>query len=435
MDNELKRSVAEHITNLVKNVQAPDKLDQFSGMFSSRDGVAFTLSGFYFKEYEETLRALLEDAKWGEVISSSFLDDHLKAIITAMLKEGLQESQDATRHLEQLIADIKSISEIPTIYLSILGMGLDADEFSLANVTLKTYADTVADELVEMTERILRSTKANPGVTNAQMLNNQDQLVKIYKDQLNRFRSGILVERRFQEPIELNLARERTEEETRRLIDLFRYVIAFMHPKLDDITIGLQGDVRQDTRSIFTFSNLGAAYLNQQATGLRRSFVLPTKDTGALEHIGLLAMSDVLKKPRASLTDYEQMLIRGLHLFSDSQMQFEKQSQFIGLWNCIENFISPEHSFTAEVSKRGAVLLTPEHPESLEETREWLHQEYGIRSNLSHGKPRVITDEDLVTLRWAAVLIIRWMIENRNKFKTRSELLDWLNYEKLKAWP
>jgi hypothetical protein len=292
----------------------------------------------------------------------------------------------------------------------------------------------VANELTERVERILSSAKALPGTTEVQFKRAQEHLIEQYKRELARLRKGVLVERRFQTPIERVRAQERTEDETRRIIDLLRYVIAYLYPAFDDMLIGLQGDVRRDRRSTLTFPKEDGVDLRVKSTGLHRDFVLPTKDVDAMNHIGLFAMSEVLKKPEASLEEYDRMLIRGLRLFSNSQIQFEKHSQLIGLWDCLENFLSPEHSFTLEDPKRAAILLTPDAKER-EDIREWLRDTYVIRSNESHGKSRIITEADLEMLKRAAVLIIRWMIEHRNDFCTRSKLLDWLKLETLKQWP
>jgi hypothetical protein len=137
MDRGLKNSIAERFISILKKAETPEKFGQFPSTFSYRDGVALTLVGEGFEEYNEVLRSLLEDTKWAEIVSRESLDGSLRALISTMLKEDVREPDEAIRYLDGLIADIEGISETPTVYQSILGMSLDVDEFAIANVTLK----------------------------------------------------------------------------------------------------------------------------------------------------------------------------------------------------------------------------------------------------------------------------------------------------------
>ena len=220
--------------------------------------------------------------------------------------------------MDELVADFDRSFEMQTAYISLLGISMGGNMFPVANFTLRRYTKGLIDELTEKAKRNVSSSD----ITAEELA----RKVETYRQSFDSFKNAIVAERKFDYPIEGTRALEIAEEELRRVVDLFRYVIATMYPKRDieNRFLGLQGEIRRDTRTTFTFSNKEIAQ-QIQVLRLKEYFPLSTYDNDWLEHIGFFVTSNVLGKTPAELTEYQKTLIRGLRLFSVTQTQFEKE--------------------------------------------------------------------------------------------------------------
>jgi hypothetical protein len=436
VDKELRREILQHIATVTFNVQSFDELGRggSSGTyFVTKEHGGTTeviLTGEYYEEYDDLLKLLLDNAGWGEKVSHLYLDSHLKSTIAKIREENwAQEVSDLTPYLDELIADVDRILAMQTAYMPLLGIRIDSFAFPVGNFTLRRYTTGFADELVEKALGNLFLPDDTKEV--------QETKIKSFRQKLDSFKNTIVAEREFDHPIEASRALEIAEEEIRRVIDLFRYVIASMYPNYGiehRFHIGLQGEIRFDTRTTFTFSNAGVQD-NKQMLGLIRPFCLSTHyDHDEMERIGFFSMSDVLGKSPAELTNYQEALIRGLRLFSDSQTQVERESEFLGMFNCIENFVAPGERLRDNISKTIAFLIA-NTPAEREQKRIEFQKKYDTRSKITHGSRHiVILDDDLKALRKAALNVICWMIHHDEKFATTVELRRWLKKERLKIW-
>ncbi|MFZ0012205.1 MAG: hypothetical protein WAL97_09980 [Halobacteriota archaeon] len=436
MDAELKREILKHIANITFNVQPFDEVRQpgrSRSIFVTKERgteVKVILAGEYYEEYDDLLKLLLEKAKWNEKVSQQYLDSRLKNLIATIREDNrAKEVQDLAPYLNQLIVDLDSF-ETQTAYIPVLGIKTDIHAFPVGNFTLKRYTRGLANELVEKCRKSCSLEDSEPS---------QESKIKSFRKSLNRFKNTIVAERRFDYPIEAGRALEIAEEELRRVIDLFRYVIAWIYPDRPiekRPLIGLQGEIRLDARLTFTFSN-ASVHTNEKAMGLVHPFYLSTFDLydfDDLERSGFFLMSDVLSKPPEKLTPYQEVLIRGLRLFSDSQTQFERENEYLGMFNCIENFVAPGERLRDNISKTIAFLVA-NVPDEREQKRIEFQKKYDTRSKITHGSRHVvILDDDLKALRRAALDVIGWMIHQDEKFVKPKELRRRLKKERLKIW-
>lgn len=432
MDEELKREILEHLANVTFNVQSFEEVGPpSSSVFVTREHGTeeeVILGSEYHKEYDDLLKLMLGKAKWNERVSQQYLDNRLKSMIATIRRDDRAKGvNDLAPYLNQLIVDLDSF-QTQTVYIPVLGIKTDIHAFPVGNFALKRYTRGLANELAE---------KYRKSYSPEQSEQIQESDVESFRLSLDRFRDTIVAERRFDHPIEAGRALEIAEEELRRVIDLFRYLIAWMHTKRPIATrplIGLQGEIRRDARIAFIFSNTGVN-TNEKLLGPVYPFYLSAFDFDELERSGFFLMSDVFKKPPEQLTPYEEVLVRSLRLFSDSQMQFESENEFLGMFNCIENFVVPGKGLIDNLPKTIAFLIADE-PDEREQKRIEFRTKYETRSKITHGSRHiVILNDDLKSLREATRDIICWMIHHDEKFETDAHLREWLKEERLKIWP
>jgi hypothetical protein len=194
--------------------------------------------------------------------------------------------------------------------------------------------------------------------------------------------------------------------------------------------------VHQGTRTTFIFSKTRIGS-EEKLIGPLEPLYLSAADLynyGQMEQIGFFLMSNVLGKPLAELSPYQEMLIRSLRLFSDSQTQYERETEFLGMFNCIENFTNPDQKIDG-ISKTIAFLIA-DTPDEREQLRNEYREKYKTRNKITHGSRQiVILNDDLKSLRTATLKVICWMIHHDEKFETDDDLRKWLEEERLKIWP
>jgi hypothetical protein len=432
MDAQLKHEILEHLANITFNVQSFEEYGPpASSIFVTRErgkDEELIIAGEYYEEYDELLKLMLERAKWNDRVSQQYLDSHVKEMIFKIRKQGYaKEVNDLVPYLDQLIADLDHF-EPQTVYIPVLGLKIDNFAFPVGNFTFRRHSKALVDELVEKYRKVLSLEKSEPI---------QESKIDSFRGYLDRLKNTIVAERRFNYPIEANRALEIAEEDLRRVIDLFRYVIGCMFLNRNIASrpqIGLQDEIRFDTRLTFTFSNM-SVQSEEKATGLIHTFYLSVLDHNDLDRYGFFLMSNILEKALEELTPYEEVLVRSLRLFSDSQTQFESENEFLGLFNCIENFVVPGARLKDSIPKTIALLIA-KTPEERENKRIEFGAKYETRSAITHGSRHiVILNDDLKSLRKAALRIICWMIYHNEKFKTDKDLRRWLKNERLKIWP
>jgi hypothetical protein len=439
MDEALKCKILEHLANLAFNIQSFEDIrpPSNSSIFVTRESGTeeeVILTGDLYEEFDDLLKLLLEKAGWDERVSQQYLDKRLKNLITTIRKDGqAKEVKDLAPYFDQLIAELNSF-DTQSVCIPVLGIKTDIDAFPVGNFTFRRFTKELTNKLAKKYREIYSSKNSEPI---------EESKVESFGRNLDIFRDTIVAERAFDYPIEASRALEIAEEELRRVIDLFRYVIAWMHPHRNVESkdrrrplIGLQGEVHQGTRTTFIFSKTRIGS-EEKLIGPLEPLYLSAADLynyGQMEQIGFFLMSNVLGKPLAELSPYQEMLIRSLRLFSDSQTQYERETEFLGMFNCIENFTNPDQKIDG-ISKTIAFLIA-DTPDEREQLRNEYREKYKTRNKITHGSRQiVILNDDLKSLRTATLKVICWMIHHDEKFETDDDLRKWLEEERLKIWP
>src|SRR4029077_10308880 len=121
-------------------------------------------------------------------------------------------------------------------------------------------------------------------------------------------------------------AEELAVEETRGAIDLLRFAILNLARSGWRHVVGVQGEVCQDTLTVLSHLEDGTR-ADYSESAVNFQFVINQTVLQRMQQIGVFELSDMLQ--RSDLTEFEQMILRGVHWLASAQSQPESQNALL----------------------------------------------------------------------------------------------------------
>jgi hypothetical protein len=432
MKENSRKSIVEQIVHLANNVVSdPEQIDQAMKSFTSSsespfhlfhlkraEGITFMLADNTVNDYEKLLERLLQREGWGEKFSEEYLDKAIRRILVAILKEG---NMEITEHLfDTLCEEFYTYAQKQVVYIPVVGITLHTDTFPIGNIIFRKMTDAYVDELFEKFKNITLFTLSPQQV--------KETHNEWTKQMLESLKGTVCAE--FYIVAEPDRARERAEEEVRRVLDLLRYASSVIYRRELNVAVGLQGEVISAIRTIPILSlDEQVATLHSSRQGLLCPFELTFENVEKMKQIGIFKVAKILEKPHKQ-TDYERTLLRGIHWFATSQMQVEGENELLNLITCLETFLADGKFITNTVAVGAAHLLATQL-ETRKVLKKILQDLYGMRSGVSHGGQKTILEQNLADLRAIAKELIFQMIKRKDEFPTQKSFTAWLEERQL----
>jgi hypothetical protein len=308
------------------------------------------------------------------------------------------------------------------VYLPVSGLSLGESELALGSVRLRFASNELVGEILAAMDQIVQTTRHTP--------EEKQELLRSHAEDLTRDIAGHVVSI-YTVVAEPRRARERAEEETRRALDLLRLAIPLLYDRDKRVQVGFPGEIVWAYRRSISLSDK-AYQSNAKLAGNTQPFELTADRLAYLRSLGVLDLSAVLAKPRGDLTDFEQALLRGVHWFASAQSQVEPENGFVDLVTCIEAFLTPRDGTPIGTAiAEGTALLLGEDADARKQIKRRVQHLYGKRCGVSHGGSRAILDADYAALEEIAGGLTLALIRRRDEFRSRTDLLDWIEDRKL----
>jgi Apea-like HEPN len=383
---------------------------------ASEEHRAFVLD---LNKYETFRRHLLEEENWGEKFTEEYIDKELRRLF---LFRRLKEEGDNTKalhHFTELVNKIENYAQKHIVYVPLSGIQLDVDPFSIGNVTLRR-----TEALYEDLAKKLEDASNTEGRTKEQIHHSVSLWLKDLKE------SSVCAE--YWCIAEPNRVDERAEEECQRIFDLFRYSIHMMGRDGYRIAIGRRGDASRFIRSTPIISLDGQRFsVFSRVIGPLALFHIEPDSIARMEQFGVFKVAEILKR-KIEEKSFGEILLRGLHWFSNAQIQIVKENQYLNLTSCLETFLTSGDSndkISNSVAEGVAFVLKNEREER-KELKKKVKTLYDKRSRVSHGGHSAITTSDLEALKTIVGDFLYQMIQRMDHFQTRKDLDEWLEDQK-----
>lgn len=423
MNPDTKHVLLKNIIKLAHNRKEESKDFNEGGKIFYRDGCVIELFGEDVNLHVKTIKIILKESNWSERFSEKYIENQLNKVILKVSKD--KHSKNAESYFEELINELTDYSDKLTVYIPLFGIKLVENAVQLGNVSLVKMTDVELSNLIANFEKVVMLT-TNTEKEKKLILDNGTKRIKDHIE-------GIVCAK-FSVNAEAIRAKERGEDEARRIIDLFRYAIPVIYSDQLRVSVGLYGEVLPTVTKLSPIiSNKGKIFsMRYESTGPLQAFALSNENKEIMKEIGVFRLANVLRKHRNKLTDFERTLINGVHWFATSQTQNEIENKILNLIICLETFLVPRDgnpigTFIAE----GVAFILSKDLENRLLIKSKVKTFYNKRSKLSHGGSKDILESEYYELLLFVHQFVRIMIQRKDEFKSKNDLFIWIENEKL----
>ena len=424
MHKEQRESFVKRIVNIAENARDPRVHGEKRSRFISREGIAFRLTDGCLDLWDDILEDLLIKNDWNKKFSEEHVDAKLQEIISKIIKDG--NSQKAFEYFDQLTNEYEQFSKEHILHIPLFGIELNEGSIKIGNLNLKKMDDKNTDELISRLEHAISKTS------------NTDDEKQMYfeqeKEDVNKFlRNKVCAV--VTVTAEPERALEIAEAEAQRTIDLLRYAIPAIYSGDKRVIIGLQGEYSWQTRYVPIIAVDGSGFnIINRVVGPLYPLELSTENLEYMRKIGVFSLGSLLEE--GHLNDFEETLFRGIEWFSRSQTQTELKNKLLNLITVLETFLTPGNNDPIQKSiQEGTAILLENDALPRKKLMKKIKIFYGLRSKLSHGHNKEVLDADVRELSNISRLLIMALIELKDQFETREELINWVEYRKLGGIP
>jgi hypothetical protein len=370
-----------------------------AGMWGGARGM-FILPPDAASKYWQFLAEMLEHADWEQRFSIEYLNKRLRTVLEdyALLGEAI-----ARTSFQALTDHLTAFDEEQTVYLPLLGVTLDsAPRFELGGITLHRATDDFLKSITtpETTEYIKRQSETRVWAE-----------VKIIAEQ--------------------HRAASRAEEACQPLIDVLRFWMACMAPSGTHYAIGLQGDVVTSERPRVIIDANGRHAYDPNRSRLIPGFPVCDRTITVLQSGHLDSLADLLTTTEAPRSRFIKLLLQALHLFGNASAAALPSDRFMNLMMALEAFLTVGDAPINQSVAEGVVIFLAVPLAERVRLKKELQRLYRLRSKLAHGEHTGVPVSDLCLLEDLTRSFLTAMIQQRNEFNSKEELLATLEKRRL----
>ncbi|WP_225073804.1 HEPN domain-containing protein [Desulfuromonas sp. CSMB_57] len=408
--------IANQLKEIGKSVLPPGQGEgPFRGLWM-HDEVAYSLPQDKQDEFNDITRLVLKEPQFSERFSDEYISKKVKTVFASYLKD---HSIDICTELVAMFQYLDGFNERNTVYVPVTGLRLSLD-YELGNVKLIRPTGENKGQIKGKIRTIISKSKAEE--------EKKAQIVAFFEKELEEW-LGKYTLAEYSVVAEPGRAYERAKEETRRVLELFRFASKALYPISEDIRVGLKGEHSFDTRMAFVISeeNLSTKSDNE---GSIRPFDFDGQAKEIMEKIGVFKVSEILKKDNP--TNFEEVILRAIHWFSSALQQAEIENSFLSLIIALETIFTAERGnpITNTVSEGVAFVLADEL-EPRKKLKKTIKDYYGMRSGVAHGGKKSVLRSDYYHLINIVGSIIVVLIEKTDEFENHKAFIEWIEETKL----
>jgi hypothetical protein len=359
----------------------------------------FAISGTGLETFEAVAQKLLVGEGYEHTVSDGFLTSNLLDVIGELRVQPVKER--AAQVFDSFLDILQKAIREFAVYVPIDGLKVDVEEIELGAIRLTTMDAKKLDGVLGSSKHVFA------GPSNDVL----DRSVALFRCSAEKQR-----------------AIDRAKEEANRVLDILRFSIPFLadfNYSRDVLTFGIQGSVPSYLTCTVFFREQGkpGADLDVNITG-PVPFTLNKATLARFEKIGAFRLSATLRKPMPDQSDFERVLLRGVHWFANAQVQRERENELLNLVTCLETFLTPRDGNPIGTAiAEGIALLLETDLNARKRMKKTVQNLYRLRSGVSHGGEKAVSDADLQELREISKRLVARMIQLADHTTSQKDLL------------
>lgn len=421
MENHKYKSLICKLIELAKSAKSPMEEANYFSKIILTDDISFSLIDDDLEKYDLFVEELL--LIFGEKFSESYIEKNINRILGIIVsKEDLSLIDDL---FKDFIDSLENFNCVQKLYIPIDGIDIEVDNFEFGNLNFYQLTPTKFS-LIEnnIVETISKSAHTK-----------QDQSV-ITKKLINQVRDILLnkVVAEYNVISEPTRSVERAETECRKVFEILRIAIHYLYPFSRKIYIGMKPDVICGIRNVPVIQEGNDhLHIDSKRVGLLHRLSINESTIKAIEKMNLFKLSQLLKSNSNGLNSFDEMLLRSIHWFSNSQCSFDYESSFLYSVIGIETILNPKDynaSINNSVAEGTAFILSNDKDNRIK-LKKLVKKLYGKRSGVSHGGNKVILEDDIKNIRYILADLILNLLSRKSEFNSHNSLFNWIEDVKM----
>lgn len=420
MNPNLKKEIIKNVNKLINKVHAPETgpIDS-NKMLRYVQNIVFQIDKEDIPLYQEIIEKILKISDFSEKFSEEYISKKLDAVIAArMLNPNAKKTSED--QVSAFIEELFTYNTEELVYQCIDGIDLDVPEVQIGNIKFFKASSKFLEDFLNKTAEIIRSTKCTEKGKEGWVEYN-------IKEVEENFNNRVVSEYRV--VAEPSRAKERAEEETRRALEVLRYLVPYIHGLYKNVKFGLVGEVMVSRRWMSSLSDR-CYQIGTNKADFNEPLSLSALTLKKMDEYGLSKLSDLIRKKKVN--DYEEMLLKSLHWLSSAQCQMEPENKLLNLIIGLEAVFTPkERDPISNAIAEGVALIIGKNLQQRKSIKKRIKELYQIRSAVSHGGTKKIYNADISEANHFLFFIIGKLIDMKERFSSRSQFIEYIENLKL----
>lgn len=421
-DNNKIKYYSEYFKRLIEGVEK----SSFHGIHKTKgfleDGKYFTLTDDHAIVFEKMMKSLLNEQKWIHKFSEKYIENRLKQTIAKLLDNNTFDSiQNETKILLNELADFH---DEYIVLVPIEGINLQIDKIDLGKIRLINGTNVLVDELLADINNIIISCKEPENIKN--------EMIESYKCMmLGTFsKRTCSVVKIIAEP---EAAKEKAIEYTRSVIDILRFSLPQFTQSASQMNIGIYGDIIKTERFIpIVKTNKQGFTTKEEVVGPIYPYQINIETIEKMKKSNIYNLFALLDKEESERTDFQNTILRAIHWYASHVTQQEVENKLLNLVTSIEVLLTPrDNSPIGNALAEGVAIIIGDSFEKRKKIKLKIQELWRLRCSISHGGKKYVLEKEVQGLSLLAFFTIVTLISYLDKFKTQTELLNWIEEQKL----
>lgn len=381
-------------------------------------GLSFTVHN-YKQFYDELTGDIFKGFKLGNGFSGDYVRKFIDMLISDTLKTGIELVKKNPLIIDSFDDEFQEVF----VYIPLDGIKIEVDELKIGKLTLRKMNELEVDYIYNQFLYLW----ANNQLVSKKMFEFNSNIIK---NVILNFKDKTIAE--FMIFAEEKLAVEEAKKECEGVIDLLRFSCQFFHTK-EKTSIGLESEIQRGNYQIIVHKADFYGYeIPNEYIGPVFEFEINDSTLDFMEETGIIKLSKIFGKSSRERTDFEKMIISGLHWFSDSMTQKQVENQFLSLMICLEIFLTPGgERISGFISEAAAKIICDELIDRIE-LKKVIKEMYEKRSKIVHGSGKKLPNiGDVYQLQHIVANLLVWMVNRSDYFTKKKDLIDFIELHKL----
>lgn len=388
-----------------------------------RDGIGFSLLDAVVDRYDSQVKRLLRNPKFMPKFSEKYLEAKFDSLLISVLKADVTESV-VSAGIKQLESELLAFDVEQRVLVPLAGIQLEVDSLDCGAISLIKGGNTLLESVLESISEISKTSKNTP--------ESQQQ----FEEQCNQLLArGLMASAVAEYTViaEPKRAKERALEETRRVIDVFRYTVPALYSKDKKVAVGISGEVISDLRTLLILSTDGSKFsVEADRIGMLFPFTINEDMIQNFERLGVQKLFDLLAKDYSIISSFDKSLLNSIHWFASFTTQLELENQVLNLLMSLESLLTPKDSNPIGTAiAEGVAWIIGNDIETRKRIKKRVQELYRIRSGVAHGGKKTVQPSEVEDLTNICGNVLASLIPRHAEFKSQKALLEWIEERKL----